>query len=459
MDLVLAGLLGAIAVGAVAAVLVLRTQRRTQQLVADTASLRAELGAEQGRHEEAAKKAADADALKVANARLEQQLKDTAESLGQRDALEKRFTDSFAALSSKTLETQRKSFLTSADENLKAREKAVADLVKPLSEKIETLDKAVSRHSGDLGSQIKNVLQSNRGLEKETRQLRDALSKPQVRGQWGEMQVERVLELCNLVKDMHYTTQDPDGKGGRTDFIVHMPHNRDIILDSKVPLTAYLEAEEAETPEDRERHLDRHAQLVRGHADGLSKKDYPQSLKASADFVVMVLPEFALPPALSRYPDLLDRGLQSNVIIVTYSTLGALLKCVALSWQERQIADEAQRISELGKELHDRLATFADHMAGMGRALNTAVTRYNDGVGSMESRVLTQARRFRELGVSTTRDLPELQPIDATPRALRQGQRDVVVDDDVEVAQNRLRDPSDPVLDWGEVRRDLLDSD
>ena len=423
MDLVLAGLLGAIAVGLIAAVLVVRIQRRTQQLVADTASLRAELGAEQQMHNEAAEKAADAEGLKVANARLEQQLKDAAESLDQRDELEKRFTDAFAALSSKTLQGQQKSFLTSADENLKSREKALAELVKPLSEKIETLDKAVARHSGDLGSQIKNVLQSNRGLEKETRQLRDALSKPQVRGQWGEMQVERVLELCNLVKDMHYTTQDSDGKGGRTDFIVHMPHNRDIILDSKVPLTAYLEAEEAETPEDRERHLDRHAQLVRGHADDLSKKDYPQALKATADFVVMVLPEFALPPALSRYPDLLDRGLQGNVIIVTYSTLGALLKCVALSWQERQIADEAQRISELGKELHERLVTFAGHMEGMGRALNTAVTRYNDGVGSMESRVLTQARRFRDFGVSTTRELPELQPIDATPRALRQGPR------------------------------------
>lgn len=430
MDLVLAGLLGAIAVGLAAGILVWRIQRRTQQLVADTASLRAELGAEQQKHHETAKRADEAEGLKVDKARLEQELKDTTKSIGERDDLEKRFADTFAALSSKTLETQRKSFITTADENLKAREKAVAELVKPLSEKIETLDKAVARHSGDLGSQIKNVLQSNRGLERETRQLRDALAKPQVRGQWGEMQVERVLELCNLVKDMHYTTQDSDGKGGRTDFIVHMPHNRDIILDSKVPLTAYLEAEEAETPEDRERHLDRHAQLVRGHADDLSKKDYPQALKATADFVVMVLPEFALPPALSRDPDLLDRGLQGNVIIVTYSTLGALLKCVALSWQERQIADEAQRISELGKELHDRLITFTDHMAGMGRALNTAVTRYNDGVGSMESRVLTQARRFRELGVPTTRELPELQPIDASPRALRQGQRDVVVDND-----------------------------
>ena len=423
MDLVLAGIAGAFLAGLAAAIFVMRIQRRTQQLVADTASLRAELDAEQRKYDEAAEKAADAVELKIAKARLEQELKDSAKSIGQRDDLEKRFADTFAALSSKTLESQRRSFLTTADENLKAREKAVADLVRPLSEKIETLDKAVAKHSGDLGGQIKNVIQSNRGLEKETRQLRDALSKPQVRGQWGEMQVERVLELCNLVKNTHYTTQDPDGKGGRTDFIVHMPHNRDIILDSKVPLTAYLDAEGAETPEDRDRHLDRHARLVRGHADELSKKDYPQALKATADFVVMVLPEFALPPALSRFPDLLDRGMQSNVIIVTYSTLGALLKCVALSWQERQIADEAQRISELGKELHDRLLTFATHMEGMGRALNTAVSRYNDGVGSMESRVLTQARRFRELGVSTTKELPELQPIDATPRALRRGQQ------------------------------------
>ena len=166
MDLVLAGLFGAIAVGLVAAFLVSRIQRRTQQLAADKSLLRAELEAEQQRLKEVAKKAEEGEEMKVANARLEQELKDTARSIGERDDLEKRFADTFAALSSKTLETQRKSFLTTADENLKAREKAVAQLVKPLSEKIETLDKAVARHSGDLGSQIKYVIQSNQGSKR-----------------------------------------------------------------------------------------------------------------------------------------------------------------------------------------------------------------------------------------------------------------------------------------------------
>ena len=315
-------------------------------------------------------------------------------------------------LCSYRLESTSEELRKRADRDLEARQKAVEKVVKPLSDKIETLDKAVAERSGALDTQIKNVVQSNR-------ELRDALSKPQVRGQWGEMNVERVLELCSLEKNIHYTTQEADGQGGRTDFIVHMPHKRDIILDSKAPLTAYLEAESAESADDRDKHLDRHARQVASHADSLSKKEYWRNLSSAADFVVMVVPEFALPPALQRDPDLLDRGLQKNVVIVTYSTLAALLKCVALSWQERQVADEAAEISELGRELHDRLVTYADHMAAMGTALNRAVQRYNAGVGSMESRVLTQARRFKEMGVRSTRELPIIEPVETSLRSMQ----------------------------------------
>ena len=412
-----------------AAWLAVRARLRLQQLISEKASLTAQLKNTQDQlgkaddllataREKAEEEARAARDLEIDKTRLEENLQNTQRNLGERDALEKRFADTFQALSSKTLDRQQKGFITNADQTLKAREEAVAKLVKPLSDKIETLDKAVARHSGELGGQIKNVVQSNR-------ELRDALSKPQVRGQWGEMNVERVLELCSLVKNIHYTSQDPDGQGGRTDFIVHMPHKRDLILDSKVPLTSYLDAESADNDEDRNEHLDRHARMVQSHADSLSKKEYWRNLGDAADFVVMVVPEFALPPALLRRPDLLDRGLQNKVVIVTYSTLAALLKCVALSWQERKVADEARSISELGRDLHNRLVTFAGHMDGMGRALNTAVNKYNAGVGSMESRVMAQARRFRDMGVPATQDLPEVRIVDAAPRApMRLGETD-----------------------------------
>ena len=208
---------------------------------------------------------------------------------------------------------------------------------------------------------------------------------PQVRGQWSEMQVERVLELSGLTKGQH---------GYETQFIVHMPHKLDIILDSKVPLTA----DNAETDKEREDRLQRHASAVKKHALNLASKGYQRGLLDSADFVAMVVPEFVLPPALERDPNLLDRALQDQVVIVTYSTLVALLKCVAMGWQERTVADEALQIGELGKELYDRLSVFAGHLTGVGTALGNAVEKYNKGIGSYEHFVMPQAKRFLSLG-------------------------------------------------------------
>ncbi|MXZ03386.1 MAG: DNA recombination protein RmuC [Chloroflexi bacterium] len=225
-----------------------------------------------------------------------------------------------------------------------------------------------------------------------------------------------------MVKGIHYDTQTSDNQGGRTDFIVHMPHRRDIILDSKVSLVALIEAQDTTDDAQRSAHLDRHARHMQEHADSLAGKEYWSQLPDSADFVVMVVPEFALPPAVERRPNLIDRALQNNVVISTHSTLVALLKTVAMGWQERQLADEAQEIGTLGRELHDRLEVFATHYADIGTALDRAVNRYNRGVGSLESRVLTQARRFPELGVQTTKEIPETQPVESSTRAMRSAQ-------------------------------------
>ncbi len=339
----------------------------------------------------------DVQKLTADVSKLETELKNRKEG-------EKTLVDRFNTVSSETLANQQKHFLERATETLK-----------PLSQKVDKLDREWATTSGAFKQQIES-------LATETRTLSTALTRPQARGQWGEMQVERALELSGLVKGIHYDTQTSDNQGGRTDFIVHMPHRRDIILDSKVSLVALIEAQDTTDDAQRSAHLDRHARHMQEHADSLAGKEYWSQLPDSADFVVMVVPEFALPPAVERRPNLIDRALQNNVVISTHSTLVALLKTVAMGWQERQLADEAQEIGTLGRELHDRLEVFATHYADIGTALDRAVNRYNRGVGSLESRVLTQARRFPELGVQTTKEIPETQPVESSTRAMRSAQ-------------------------------------
>ena len=359
-------------------------QSQVQKLTAEISGLNAELQAKnESLREETAENSqllkqstelgAQVNSLTAKVSNLTTELKNAEERLIERGQLEKLFGDRFKTMSSETLANQQKQFIDRARETLKP----------------------------------------------ETRTLSTALTKPQARGQWGEMQVERALELSGLVKGIHYDTQTSDNQGGRTDFIVHMPHRRDIILDSKVSLVALMDAQETTDENQRAQHLDRHARLMQGHADSLASKEYWSQLPDSADFVVMVVPEFALPPAVERRPNLIDHALQNNVVISTHSTLVALLKTVAMGWQERKIAEEANEVARVGRELHDRLETFAGHYADVGRALNRAVNRYNDGVGSLESRVLSSARRFPELGVQTTKELPEAQPIETTVRAMQ----------------------------------------
>ena len=335
---------------------------------------------------------------------LNTKLQNAEERLVERGELEKLFGDRFKTMSAETLSNQQKQFIDRARETLK-----------PLSDKVEKLDREWVNTSGAFKQQIES-------LATETRTLSTVLTRPQARGQWGEMQVERALELSGLVKGIHYDTQTSDNQGGRTDFIVHMPHRRDIILDSKVSLVALIEAQDTTDDAQRSAHLDRHARHMQEHADSLAGKEYWSQLPDSADFVVMVVPEFALPPAVERRPNLIDRALQNNVVISTHSTLVALLKTVAMGWQERKIAEEANEIGLLGRELHDRLEVFATHYADIGTALDRAVNRYNRGVGSLESRVLTQARRFPELGVQTTKEIPETQPVESGTRAMRSAQ-------------------------------------
>ncbi len=387
-------------------------QAQVQNLTAEISGLKAELEAKSASlqkentdnsnlRKQSAKLTDQVNSLTAKVSNLNTELKNADERIEERGQLEKLFSDRFKTMSSETLANQQKQFIERASQTLK-----------PLSDKVEKLDREWATTSGAFKQQIQS-------LASETRTLSTALTKPQARGQWGEMQVERALELSGLVKGIHYDTQASDNQGGRTDFIVHMPHQRDIIVDSKVSLVALIEAQDTTDDAERARHFDRHARHMQNHADSLASKQYWSQLPDSADFVVMVVPEFALPPAVERRPNLIDLALRKNVVISTHSTLVALLKTVAMGWQERKIADEANEVARIGRELHDRLEVFAGHYADIGRHLDRAVNRYNEGVGSLESRVLTQARRFPELGVQTTKELPETQPVETTIRAMR----------------------------------------
>ena len=359
----------------------------------------------------------------------------TQEQMVEREELLKQARESFKVLSTQTLEQQQKAFMESADTSLKEREAAVKKLVDPLSQKVDALEKARERGQGMLQQQIETLVKSNSELSNQAQTLSSALTyKPQVRGQWGEMQVERVLQLAKLQRGIHYETQVTDDSGQRPDFVVYLPNDRDIILDSKVSLNAYMDAQASENDEDREKHLRRHAQSMRQHADSLANKRYGAGSRSAAEYVVMVVPDFALQPATERDPELVDRSAQKQVVICGYSTLHALIKCVAMSWQERQVAEEALEVAALGQDLHDRLSTFAGHLDNIGRGLDTAITRYNQSVGSFDTRVMPQARRFKELGVTSTIEIDSVRTVEAISRPVRNlpdGDRRNALDDEV----------------------------
>ena len=356
------------------------------------------------------------------NAELRTKIENAEERLGERDEVEKRFKDTFKALSSEVLKSQQESFKANAEESLKARQEAVEKLVKPLSEKIETLDKARAENAGEFRTQMSNLMRTNKELAEEAQALSNALKRPDVRGRWGETQLERVLELSGLRKDIDFTVQDSfDAESGkhRTDVIVRLPHDRTVILDSKVSLAALMEAFESEDEEIRSAAFDRHVAQMKSHVDSLAKKEYWNVLATTPDMVVMVVPEFAFLPAVEREPGLTERALERNVIIVTPPALLALLKAVEMSWQQIRVAETAREISDLGKEMYERLAVFAGHYIDVGKSLRQAVERYNKGVGSWDTRVATSAGRFPELNVPVTRELPEVTPVDEIPRSIQ----------------------------------------
>ena len=358
---------------------------------------------------------------------LQTKLDNTQQQLNERDTLEARFKDAFRALSSDTLKAQGENFHkqnTSLQHNvnadLKARQEAIEKLLQPLSHKIDSLDRARIDNATMFKEQMTKMIEESRLLGKEAQALATALRKPGVRGRWGEIQLERVLEMSGLRKDIDYSVQDSFDDAGqrlRTDVIVNMPEDRRVVLDSKVSLTALMEAFESEDNERKTQAFARHVEQIKTHVKDLSSKEYWKMLNAT-DLVVMVLPEFAFLPALEREADLIEWALNKKVIIATPPTLLALLKAIALTWKQVRVVEKARDISELGKELHDRLAVFAEHYVLVGKSLQQAVERYNKANSSWDSRVMPKALAFKELEVPVTKTQPSTPAIESVPATI-----------------------------------------
>ena len=377
---------------------------------------------------------ADAQHAGTTIASLQQQLREANRRLEEQGDIEKALTDQFKVLATEVIDSNNEKFLTAADEkvgNLVQQAKkdfdlskeAVGNLVKPLSDELKRIETARTDSQGSLRQHLETLASSNKALELETRNLTTALKRPEVRGSWGEIQLRRVAELAGMTNYCDYeeqvSIQSGEGNTDRPDMVVRMPSNRTIVVDAKTPMDAYLRSIESDSDEERETQLERHVEQVKARATSLSRKSYWDALDRSPEFVVMFLPgEFLLQPALERDPELFDRSMQQRVIIATPNTLMALLKTVEMGWKEAQLAEHAVEVQRIGQELHDRLAVYAGHISKVGGSLRSAVRSYNSAVGSFDTRVAVSARRFSELGVQTTDEIPELDQIDIEVREI-----------------------------------------
>jgi DNA recombination protein RmuC len=313
---------------------------------------------------------------------------------------------------------------------LEARETAIESLVQPIREtlarteaQIQSIERARIDSFATIKAQMESLASGQNALSRETRNLVTALRRPDVRGRWGEITLKRLVELAGMSEHVDFTEQHrllTDEGTVRPDMIVHMPERRDIVVDVKTPLDAYLAAVEAQSDEERARELRRHAQLVAARVRELASKGYWAQFEHSPDFVVLFLPgDQFLSAALQENPGLIDESLRQNVMLATPTSLVALLKAVAYGWKQTALAENAEEVRRLGEEMYKRLAVFGEHLARLGKALGGGVDAFNKAVGSLEQQVLPAARRFPELGLRVNRAIEPLEPIEALTRAPR----------------------------------------
>jgi DNA recombination protein RmuC len=373
-------------------------------------------------------------------ARLEAEQRNSAEKLALLEQARDSLKDAFAAVSSDLLAQNNARFLDLAKEkfgelqtiaatDLAGRQNAIDELVKPLRESLTKVDATLhevdreraSSHAA-LAEQIKSLTLAQYALQSETGRLARALRSPNVRGQWGELQLRRVLEAAGMLEGQHFEIKESvHGDEGRLtpDVVIKLPGGKNVVVDAKVALTAFLDALECDDEAARAAKLRDHARQVKDHIVRLGNKAYWTHFQPAPDIVVMFVPgEALLSAALQADGGLLEFSMAKGVMLASPLTLIALLRAIAYGWQQEKIARNAMEISDLGRQLYDRIAKLAEHWEGVGKSLAKAVAAYNGAVGTLESRVLVTARRLKDKGVAAGEELADIEAIDETPRAL-----------------------------------------
>ncbi len=402
---------GGVVVGALLAWLLMRRRVRALETALDAESTRVQTQDALDAERRAAFEAARSDLLEAVSNASRQSLRSNSEQ--------------FLRLAEQKMATQNER----ARADLSEREKAVENLVRPIrealrasQEQISQLEKARSEAYGGIRSQLESMQVSQQSLAQETRNLVNALRRPEVRGRWGEITLRRLVELAGMVEYCDFQEQvhsDNAGEVIRPDMIVNMPDDRQLVVDVKTPLDAYLAAIEA--PDDAQRRLamKRHAQKVREHVRSLASKAYWSQFDESPEFVILFIPgDQFLSAALTEDQDLIDYALSQQIILATPTSFVALLKAVAYGWRQLTLAENAKEIRSLAEDLYGRLGVFTGHMNRVGKQLASSVEHYNRAVGSLERKVLPGARKFTELGVHPRKDLDKLDPIDPVPRRM-----------------------------------------
>jgi DNA recombination protein RmuC len=382
--------------------------------------------------------AAASEALARTEAQRDAERQAAAEKLALLEAAKAKLQDSFKALSSEALSNNNESFLNlakatlekyqeGAQGDLEKRQQAIYKTVEPVGEALKVFNERVSqieerRAATDsrLKLQLEQLAASQVQLSRTTGSLVQALRAPQVRGQWGELQLRRTVEMAGMLNYCDFEEQasveTDEGQRQRPDMLIRLPNERVVVVDSKVPLAAYLDALQADDPEHQKERMAAHARHVREHIKGLSAKSYWTQFDNTPEFVVLFIPnETIFSAALEQDPQLIEQGVNHQVILATPTTLIALLKAIAYGWQQEAIAREAKEIAALGKELYDRVGVVAGHLAKVGKSLGQSVEHYNKAIGSVESRLLVTARKFEALDSASAEALPEVKGVEKLP--------------------------------------------
>ena len=386
------------------------------------------------------------ETVETLNTRLKDQDALQAERESAFEAATSRLAKAFSDLSNQSLKSNSENFLRLAEQNLSAhqerakrelgdREQAVENLVKPIKDalhqsqaQIAALEKSRSEAYGGIKSQLETMQINQQSLTQETQNLVNALRRPEVRGRWGEITLRRLVELAGMVEHCDFQEQvhtTKDDNIFRPDMIVRMPDHRELVVDVKTPLDAYLAAIEAKDDAQRKLGLERHARNVREHIRKLASKAYWDQFSKSPEFVILFIPgDQFLSAALNEDPDLIEYSLSKQIILATPTSFVALLKAVAYGWRQLALADNAQEIRKLAEDLYGRLTAFAGHMNKVGKQLASSVENYNRAVGSLERKVLPGARKFVELGIRPKKEIEQIEPLESLPRTMVESDSD-----------------------------------